>query len=52
MGRPRINEKELCEPKPIQVKVLQSQYEEWMSLPAEERNTALRKAIARILAEN
>jgi hypothetical protein len=52
IARPRIDEKELCAPKPIQVKVLQSQYEAWMALPAEKRNKALREAIAKILAEN
>lgn len=46
-----IDEKESCGRKPIQVKVPKSQYEAWMTLPAEERNAALREAIAKILLE-
>lgn len=38
--------------KQIQVKIPESQYEAWMALPAEVRNSALREAIAKILQEN
>ncbi len=38
-------------PRPITLRVPASQYEAWMSLPAEERNAYLREAIAIKLAE-
>ncbi len=37
--------------RPVQVRVPVGQYEAWMSLPAEKRNTYLRKAIADLLKE-
>lgn len=49
---PRVNENEPCAQKPVQVRIAQSQYEKWMTLPAEVRNNALREAIAKILQEN
>jgi hypothetical protein len=49
MPRARIDDKELCAPKPVQVKILQSQYEQWMELPAEIRTKILREAIANAL---
>ncbi|MGL5878077.1 MAG: hypothetical protein ACRC2V_09910 [Xenococcaceae cyanobacterium] len=47
-----IDGNEPCARKPIQIKVPESQYEAWMALPAEVRNSALREAIAKILQEN
>lgn len=38
-------------PKSVAVRIPKSQYEAWMSLPAEERNDYLRKAIAQKLIE-
>ena len=37
--------------KPVQVRVPASQYDDWMAIPAKERNDYLRKAIADKLAE-
>jgi hypothetical protein len=47
-----VDDNEPCARKPVQVKIPQSQYEAWMTLPAEVRNNALREAIAKILQEN
>jgi chlorite dismutase len=47
--RPRVVAHELCAPKPVQVKVPQSKYEEWMELPAEVRTRILREAIDKAL---
>jgi hypothetical protein len=38
--------KESCARKPVQVKIPQSQYEKWMTLPVDLRNQVLREAIA------
>ncbi|MDJ0648558.1 MAG: hypothetical protein QNJ60_07590 [Xenococcaceae cyanobacterium MO_188.B19] len=38
-------------PKSVAVRIPKSQYEAWMSLPAEERNDYLRNAIAQKLIE-
>lgn len=38
-------------PKSVAVRIPKSQYEAWMSLPAEERNEFLRNAIAQKLIE-
>lgn len=38
-------------PKAVSVRIPKSQYEAWMSLPAEERNEFLRSAIAQKLVE-
>lgn len=46
---PRVNENEPCAQKPVQVRIAQSQYEMWMSLPTEVRNKILREAIANAL---
>jgi hypothetical protein len=43
--------KESCARKPVQVKIPQSQYEKWMSLPVDLRNQVLREAIAKALEE-
>lgn len=42
---------EPCARTPIQVKVPQSHYEKWMTLPSEERNRYLREAIAKKIYE-
>ena len=42
---------ESCARKPVQVKIPQSQYEKWMSLPVDLRNQVLREAIAKALEE-
>jgi hypothetical protein len=42
---------EPCARKPVQVKIPQSQYEQWMTLPAEIRNQVLREAIEKTLSE-
>ena len=42
---------EACARKPVQVKIPQSQYEKWMSLPVDLRNRVLREAIAKALEE-
>lgn len=42
---------EVCARKPVQVKIPQSQYEKWMSLPVDLRNRVLRNAIAKTLQE-
>lgn len=49
---PRVDEKEPCAQKPVQIKIPQSQYEAWMTLPIEIRNKALREAISKTLQEN
>ena len=38
-------------PKSVAVRVPANQYEAWMSLPSEKRNTYLREAIASLLKE-
>ena len=49
---PRPNgAKEPCARKPVQVKIPQSQYEKWMTLPADLRNQVLRDAIKKALEE-
>lgn len=48
--RPRVAEEKTCH-RPIQVKVIPSQYEAWMSIPVKERQEYLREAIAKKLAE-
>jgi hypothetical protein len=40
---------EPCARKPVQVKIPQSQYEQWMSLPVDLRNQVLREAIQKTL---
>ncbi len=42
---------ESCARKPVQVKIPQSQYEQWMTLPVDIRNQALRDAIQKTLEE-
>ncbi len=42
---------EPCARTPIQVKVPQSHYDKWMTLPSEERNRYLREAIAKKVLE-
>ena len=42
---------ESCARKPVQVKIPQSQYEQWMTLPVDIRNQALREAIQKTLEE-
>ena len=42
---------ESCARKPVQVKIPQSQYEQWMALPVDFRNQVLRDAIAKALEE-
>jgi hypothetical protein len=49
---PRVNDSEPCAPKPVQVRIPLSQYEAWMNLSAEVRNSVLREAIAKKLQEN
>ncbi|MGV2831666.1 hypothetical protein [Myxosarcina sp. GI1(2024)] len=49
---PRLNgASEPCARKPVQVKIPQSQYEQWMALPVDFRNQVLRDAIAKALEE-
>ncbi len=49
---PRLNgASEPCARKPVQVKIPQSQYEKWMTLPVDLRNQVLREAIAKALEE-
>ena len=43
--------KEPCARKPVQVKIPESQYEQWMNLPVDLRNQVLREAIAKALQE-
>ncbi len=50
MPRDRVAEEKTCH-RPIQVKVIPSQYEAWMSIPVKERQEYLREAIAKKLAE-
>ena len=45
-----ISSEEPCAKKPVQVRVAESQYEEWMKLPVEVRNKALRKAISETIS--
>ncbi|MGL5832780.1 MAG: hypothetical protein ACRC1Z_06035 [Waterburya sp.] len=40
---------EPCARKPVQVKIPQSQYEQWMTLPVDLRNQVLREAIQKTL---
>jgi hypothetical protein len=42
---------EACARKPVQVKIPQSQYDKWMSLPVDLRNQVLRDAIEKVLKE-
>ena len=42
---------ESCARKPVQVKIPQSQYEKWMTLPVDVRNQVLRDAIEKTLEE-
>jgi hypothetical protein len=42
---------EACARKPVQVKIPQSQYDKWMSLPVDLRNQVLREAIEKTLQE-
>ena len=42
---------EPCARTPIQVKVPQSHYDQWMALPSKERNRYLREAIAKKIQE-
>ena len=42
---------EPCARKPVQVKIPQSQYEKWMTLPVDLRNQVLRDAIKKALEE-
>ena len=42
---------ESCARKPVQVKIPQSQYEQWMTLPVDVRNQALRDAIQKTLED-
>ncbi|MGF1486917.1 MAG: hypothetical protein ACFBSE_07375 [Prochloraceae cyanobacterium] len=42
---------EPCARTPVQVKVPQSHYDKWMTLPSAERNRYLREAIAKKIAE-
>ena len=42
---------EPCARKPVQVKIPQSQYEKWMTLPVDLRNQVLRDAIKKTLEE-
>lgn len=44
--------REACARKPVQVKIPQSKYEKWMSLPVDLRNKVLRDAIEKALQEN
>lgn len=41
-----ITPDEPCAKRPVQVRVAQSEYEEWMKLPVELRNKALRETIS------
>ena len=43
---------ESCARKPVQVKIPQSQYEQWMTLPVDTRNKALRDAIQKTLEDH
>ena len=45
----RPGAKEPCARKPVQVKIPQSQYEQWMNLPVDVRNQVLRDAITKTL---
>lgn len=47
----RTGATEACARKPVQVKIPQSQYEKWMSLPVDLRNKVLRDAIETTLKE-
>ena len=47
----QISSEEPCAKKPVQVRIAQSQYEKWMTLPMEIRNKVLREAIAKALQE-
>ena len=47
----RAGATEACGRKPVQVKIPQSQYEKWMSLPVDLRNQVLRDAIETTLKE-
>lgn len=44
-----VTSEEPCARKPVQVKIPESQYEMWIQLPAEVRNSDLREAIANII---
>ena len=41
-----ITPNEPCAKKPVQVRVAESEYKEWMQLPVEVRNKALRETIS------
>ena len=41
-----ITPNEPCAKNPVQVRIAKSEYEEWMKLPVEVRNQALRKTIS------
>lgn len=47
----RAGATEACAKKPVQVKIPQSQYEQWMSLPVDLRNQVLRDAIKKVLED-
>ena len=47
----RAGATEACARKPVQVKIPQSQYDKWMSLPVDLRNQVLRDAIEATLKE-
>jgi hypothetical protein len=42
---------EACARRPVQVRIPQSQYDKWMSLPVDLRNQVLRDAIEKVLKE-
>ena len=46
-----IDPNEPCAKNPVQVRIAQSQYEQWMALPSKERNRYLREAIAKKIQE-
>ena len=47
----RAGATEACARNPVQVRIPQSQYDKWMSLPVDLRNQVLRDAIEKTLKE-